>query len=233
MKFLKVSALMAAMLSSAIAMLGVLSMRGLPARGVQKATLNGDVNCDGRVDLSDAISIIQYSFYGGTPPCALALEGYATKDELAALSARVDWIANQAFPLPGRRSEGRFKDNGDGTVDDSLTGLQWQQAPADKNGDGKVDADDRFTFTEAVAFSADSRIGGHSDWRVPTPRELESILDRTVSNPAIDAVFNVNVAEAYWVDERPAEAVHGVDFYFGDAYVGRNFNFLRLVRIPN
>jgi hypothetical protein len=74
MRFLKVSALMAAMLFSAVAMLGVLSMRGLPVRGgsIPGATTNGDVNCDGRVDLSDAISIIQYSFYGGTPPCALA-----------------------------------------------------------------------------------------------------------------------------------------------------------------
>jgi hypothetical protein len=90
MRFLKVSALMAAMLFSAIAMLGVLSMRGLPARGgsIPGATLNGDVNCDGRVDISDAISVIQFAFYGGTPPCAIA-EDPTVLDKLDALGNQI------------------------------------------------------------------------------------------------------------------------------------------------
>src|SRR5882672_11187975 len=98
MRFLKISALMAAMLFSAIAMLGVLSMRGLPARGgsVPAATLNGDVNCDGVVDISDAIATIQFQFYGGTPPCALAQDNFATKDELNALAARLDALETAA-----------------------------------------------------------------------------------------------------------------------------------------
>jgi uncharacterized protein DUF1566 len=239
MKFLKASVLMIFMLLGAIAMLGVLSMRGLLARGgsLPASTLNGDVNCDGRVDLSDAIGIIQFQFYGGPPPCALALDNYATKDELAALAARVDWIANQAIPMSGRRSEGRFKDHGDGTVDDNLTGLQWQQAPADLTGDGKIDADDRFTFAEAIDYSENSTLAGHDDWRIPTPRELQSIADRTVSNPAMDQVFVVNVAEAYWVDERPAldpHDTHALDFFYGQDFIGgRPINFLRMVRTQN
>ena len=90
MRFLKASALMAAMLFSAIAMLGVLSMRGLPARGgsVPGATLNGDVNCDGKVDISDAISVIQYAFYGGTAPCAIA-EDPTVLDKLDALASQI------------------------------------------------------------------------------------------------------------------------------------------------
>jgi hypothetical protein len=98
MKVLKAAALMAVLLASAVLMLGVLSMRGLPARGgsIPGATLNGDVNCDGTVDLSDAISIIQYQFYGGMPLCALAQDNFATKDELTALTARVAAIENSS-----------------------------------------------------------------------------------------------------------------------------------------
>jgi hypothetical protein len=108
MRFLKASALMAAMLFSAIAMLGVLSMRGLPARGgsIPGATMNGDVNCDGKVDISDAISVIQYAFYGGTAPCAIAEDPTvldklnALGDQITTLQASVAGLAPTWPPKP-------------------------------------------------------------------------------------------------------------------------------------
>ena len=100
MRFLKISALLMVMLASAILMLGVLSMRGIPARGgsVPGAFLNGDVNCDGRVDISDAIAVIQFQFYGGTPPCAIA-EDPTVLDKLANLQIAVDSLARR-LPAP-------------------------------------------------------------------------------------------------------------------------------------
>src|SRR4029434_10887832 len=38
----------------------------------------------------------------------------------------------------GCPSQGRYIDNGDGTVTDLCTGLMWQKDTADTNGDGKV-----------------------------------------------------------------------------------------------
>ncbi|HEV8376576.1 MAG TPA: hypothetical protein VGR38_10155 [Candidatus Polarisedimenticolia bacterium] len=92
MNLLKASALMAALLVCAMLILGVQSLRGFPPRGggaSPGASMNGDVNCDGKVDLSDAISLIQFQFYDGPAPCALAQDNFATKDDLNALAARV------------------------------------------------------------------------------------------------------------------------------------------------
>jgi uncharacterized protein DUF1566 len=248
MRFLKVSALMAVMLASAVMMLGVLSVRGHPARGgsVPGATTNGDVNCDGRVDLSDAIYIIQYSFYGGTPPCALAQDNFATKDELAALTARVatledwskgpgQWTTNQAIPMPGRRSDGRFKDNGDGTVLDTLTGLEWQQQTGNTNGDRLINANDRVELPAAKTYAASLTLGGKSDWRLPTYIELKTIIDQTTYAPAIDPIFLdimfPNGGVGYWATEEP-EIARQVEFYYGSTVINA-LGWVRAVRIPN
>ncbi|MFO6446118.1 DUF1566 domain-containing protein [Erythrobacter sp. NE805] len=56
--------------------------------------------------------------------------------------------------------------NGNGTVSDEVTGLMWSQAPSSP-----------MTFAETQAFARSSRLGGYSDWRVPTIRELYSLID--------------------------------------------------------
>ena len=62
-------------------------------------------------------------------------------------------------------SQPRYQDNGDGTVTDLVTGLMWQQDPGDKK-----------TYTEAVAGAAALDLGGYSDWRLPTIKELYSLI---------------------------------------------------------
>ena len=89
MRFLKVTGLVVVMMFGAVMMLGVLSLRGLPVRGGSGSTISGDVNCDGQVDISDAIYIIQHQFFGGSAPCALAQDDFATKEDLDALASRL------------------------------------------------------------------------------------------------------------------------------------------------
>lgn len=59
----------------------------------------------------------------------------------------------------------QYKDNGDGTVTDLVTRLMWQQDPGEKK-----------TFAEAVAGAATCRVGGHDDWRLPTIKEVYSLI---------------------------------------------------------
>ena len=40
--------------------------------GINGASLNGDTNCDGGRDLSDAVLLLNWLFLGGNRPCALA-----------------------------------------------------------------------------------------------------------------------------------------------------------------
>jgi hypothetical protein len=60
----------------------------------------------------------------------------------------------------------RYRDNGDGTVSELVTGLQWAKA-----------ASPPITYARLETYAAQSRLGGHSDWRVPTVRELYSLID--------------------------------------------------------
>ncbi len=74
------------------------------------------------------------------------------------------------------------------TVDDNVTGLTWTRSP-DLDGDGNVDLDDKLTFYQAPAYAdmlnAQS-FGGYSDWRVPTIKELYSLIDFRGTDPMIN-----------------------------------------------
>lgn len=63
-------------------------------------------------------------------------------------------------------NEFRFQVNGDGTVTDLVTGLMWQQDPGDK-----VD------FATAAANADSFALAGYDDWRLPTIKELYSLID--------------------------------------------------------
>lgn len=60
-----------------------------------------------------------------------------------------------------------YQDNGDGTVTDLTTGLMWSRA---------VDAR-KISLQEARSMAAELTLAGHSDWRVPTIKELYSLMN--------------------------------------------------------
>jgi len=86
------------------------------------------------------------------------------------------------FPKPGERFHGQdaqytagkptYKDNGNGTVSDLVTGLMWQQDPGAK-----------VAYDQAVAGAAGCRTGGYDDWRLPTIKELYSLMDFSGIDP--------------------------------------------------
>jgi hypothetical protein len=68
-----------------------------------------------------------------------------------------------------------YKDNGDGTVTDLVTGLMWQKS-ADLNNDGRIDINDKLTYDEAVAGADTFSLAGYKDWRLPTIKELYTLI---------------------------------------------------------
>lgn len=78
-------------------------------------------------------------------------------------------------PAPGQPFRGQdgnhatirpsYRDNGDGTVSDLVTGLMWQRDFV------------RTGFFQAFDLAAASRVGGYADWRVPSVKELYSLMD--------------------------------------------------------
>lgn len=69
-----------------------------------------------------------------------------------------------------------YTDNGDGTVTDNVTGLMWAKSP-DLNGDGEIRADDKRSYEAALAEAGAFRLAGYDDWRVPTIKEMYSLMD--------------------------------------------------------
>ncbi|MCB1172927.1 MAG: DUF1566 domain-containing protein, partial [Leptospiraceae bacterium] len=90
-------------------------------------------------------------------------------------------------------------DNGNQTISDSATGLDWMQADSAASSfssrvSGTEKADGRLTWAEALDFCENLELGGHSDWRLPNAKELHTIVDYSRSpdstaSPSIDAGF--------------------------------------------
>lgn len=77
-----------------------------------------------------------------------------------------------------------FVDNGDGTITDKSTGLEWM----------KKDSEKGMNWEEALDYAGKLRYAKHSDWRLPTAKELQYIVDYTRSpdatrSPAINRLF--------------------------------------------
>lgn len=85
-------------------------------------------------------------------------------------------------------------DNGDGTVSDLNTGLMWQQVPTTS----------RFTWQEAVDYCNSLELGGYSDWRMPSAKELYSISNFATGWPYLNTTYfklasgQVTKDEQYW-----------------------------------
>jgi hypothetical protein len=87
--------------------------------------------------------------------------------------------------LPNRQN--LFKNNNNGTVSDLATGLTWQR-----------ENDFYGTLTEATSYCQGLSLAG-GGWRLPTIKELRSIVDDRVREPAIDGGFFPGTANFdYW-----------------------------------
>ena len=61
-----------------------------------------------------------------------------------------------------------YTDNGDGTITDNVTGLIWERVMGDK-----------ISFEEAFITAGTSTLGGYTDWRVPSIKEIYSLISFT------------------------------------------------------
>jgi len=97
---------------------------------------------------------------------------YNNSTEITAPSPGQSFYGQDAN-YPGNTAS--YTDNGDGTVTDLVTGLMWQKSP-DRNGDGAINYADKLFFDEALDSAASFNLAGYNDWRLPTIKELYSLI---------------------------------------------------------
>jgi serine/threonine-protein kinase len=106
----------------------------------------------------------------------------------------------------------RFRDNGDGTVTDTRTGLLWQKEPAPE----------RMTWTEAQGYIQrlnETGFAGYSDWRLPANEELLTLMrsEETSHRVYLDPIFGKQ--RCFWSSTtRGHHLACYADFYYGGIY---------------
>ncbi|USD39365.1 DUF1566 domain-containing protein [Ferrimonas sp. SCSIO 43195] len=81
-----------------------------------------------------------------------------------------------------------FVDNGDNTVTDKVTQLQWQQ----------VISDQRRNWEASIDYCQNLNLAGKQDWRLPNIKELVSIVNYNEVNPSIEQTFFPNTPYKYY-----------------------------------
>jgi hypothetical protein len=134
-----------------------------------------------------------------------------------------------ACPQPGEAFYGQdaqyqgiqpnYMDNGDGTVTDLNTGLIWQKKPGVK-----------VTYEEATAGAETLNLAGYDDWRLPTIKELYSLILFSGTDPhperAIDGIpfLDTNYFDFEYGDVKAGERIIDAQYWSSTEYLGTTMN---------
>lgn len=174
--------------------------------------------------LHSAIDLMEAAVNAGiTDPADLAAKlqlGQAVARFLGAPPAAVSGLALPSFE--------KVIEGGQHIITrDRVHGIEWDIGEFN----GK-----RMTDEQAVAAVKELRTGGYSDWRLPTRRELLTLVDDAKSSPAIDKEFFPN-CRSDWYRTGTVYAPYpgcrwGVDFGYGSSgfLLDVDVYFVRAVR---
>lgn len=119
------------------------------------------------------------------------------------------------------------RDNDKKIVIDNTTGLIWQD-----DNDAKTVTK---TWEAAKRHCQNLILGGYTNWRLPTIKELQTLLDFSKYAPSIDGEFqNVNTLYSYWsFTNNVGDTFYAwfVNFYYGNSrnYRKTNNGYVRCV----
>lgn len=111
------------------------------------------------------------------------------------LSFTTVYLLTWAQPARGAAPPGRYIVSTD-TVVDAQTRLVWQRPVG--NGGGY------YNWSQAESYCQTLSLGGFSSgWRLPTRKELQSIVDYTTTHPAIDSNAFPGLTAGYFWSSSP------------------------------
>ena len=236
---------------------------GVGTARAAEAMICGDVDGSGGLVATDALLVLRTAV--GQPTPALVCPADACGDGVAGVGEECDQGDLNGATCESKGlfgdglacgpecvldtsgcAEARYVDNGDGTVTDNETGLQWEK----KTDDASVhDKDNTYTWSasgtapdgqafvdflgtlnscvEAGGYPPADVTGGfadHCDWRLPTIVELQTIIDTNVPNcslgsSCIDPIFGPTINYNYWTSTTFGD--HSGFAWFADFDVGQ------------
>jgi hypothetical protein len=119
-----------------------------------------------------------------------------------------------------------FIDNGNGTVTDTYTALTWQQSAPNNV----------MSWEVALSYCEGLNLGSYTDWRLPTIKELRSLVDYNRYGLAIDTTYFPNtLMSLYWSSTtftNSPDYAWGMSFDYGGDYYGYKVygGYVRAVR---
>lgn len=139
---------------------------------------------------------------------------------------------------PVRQARVEYLDHGNGTVTHKRTGLLWKRCAEGQTWSGSscTGTASFGSWSDALVTAKDSDFAGHTGWRLPNRRELESILETCGHTPAINTnAFPNSLSEYFWTSTSYAldvDYVWIVNFDNGYAFRGsrEGYHATRLVR---
>jgi hypothetical protein len=112
-----------------------------------------------------------------------------------------------------------YSDNGDGTITDLNTGLMWQKTP---------DLENKSTWQQAVDGASSFSLAGHDDWRLPTIKELYSLIDftgKTFTSAASSVPYiDTDYFDFAYGDTSSGERFIDAQYWSSTGYVGTTMN---------
>ncbi len=135
---------------------------------------------------SDLITVVDASSLVGTYPVVDTAQTtcYDASGSIAPPASGAAFYGQDA-QIAGKQPS--YSTGGDGlTVTDNVTGLVWQQSP-ERTGDTSIDASDKITWAGIPAYVASlnaASFGGFNDWRLPSIKELYSLVDFRGTDPS-------------------------------------------------
>lgn len=115
--------------------------------------------------------------------------------------------------------------HGDGTVTDRRTGLMWAQCLAGQSGTQcATGVPIPMDWAAALAYAQSQTLAGHHDWRLPSAKELRTLVEHCRTQPAINEdvfpaqTFDPIAEKGVWTatpDVRDASQAWFIDFETG------------------
>jgi len=135
-----------------------------------------------KADYWSSTSIVYSSVYASA---AAAVVSFGTGEDSYDFKWNGSWYARA---VRGGQSQPAYVNNGNGTVTDTSTGLMWQQTTPGV-----------MAWEQALSYCQNLTLADYRDWRLPTQKELRSLVDYSRIEPAINTTYFPDMITAYYL----------------------------------